>query len=85
MALDDQPADDTMIDNIHFVTAQGKDLLFDAIGISGDTPTGISDASRLNDNGERRNGNIVYNLNGQRLIKAQKGLYIIHGKKVVVK
>ena len=27
----------------------------------------------------------VYNLNGQRVIKAQKGLYIIGGKKVMVK
>jgi hypothetical protein len=31
------------------------------------------------------NNNQVYNLNGQRVMKAQKGLYIINGKKVVVK
>jgi hypothetical protein len=29
--------------------------------------------------------NAVYNLNGQRVVKAQKGLYIINGKKVVIK
>ena len=27
----------------------------------------------------------IYNLNGQKMQKAQKGLYIINGKKVVVK
>ena len=31
------------------------------------------------------NGAAIYNLNGQRVSKAQKGLYIIDGKKVVVK
>lgn len=33
---------------------------------------------------DMENGN-VYNLNGQRVVKAQKGLFIINGKKVVVK
>ena len=33
---------------------------------------------------DRMNGTI-YNLNGQKVLKAQKGLYIINGKKVVVK
>jgi len=81
VAFDGQPADGVVIDNIHFVTAQGNDQLFSAIGISGDTPTSIS--------GVRSNAAIsdgrVYNLNGQRLTKAQKGLYIINGRKVVVK
>ena len=29
--------------------------------------------------------NAIYNLNGQKVQKAQRGLYIINGKKVVVK
>ena len=33
---------------------------------------------------DRMNG-VVYNLNGQKVLKAQKGLYIINGKKVVKK
>jgi hypothetical protein len=33
---------------------------------------------------DRLNG-VVYNLNGQKVLKAQKGLYIINGKKVVKK
>ena len=81
MAFDDQPTDDIVIDNIHFVTPQGNDLLFSAIGISDDTPTGISGVSSNVTNSDGK----IYNLNGQRLTKAQKGLYIINGKKVLVK
>ncbi len=33
----------------------------------------------------QNNSNVVYNLNGQRVMNAQKGLYIINGKKVVKK
>ena len=29
--------------------------------------------------------NAIYNLNGQKVNKAQKGLFIINGKKVVIK
>ena len=43
-----------------------------------DETTGISSALM---NSEKVNG--VYNLNGQRVNKAQKGLYIINGKKVI--
>ena len=34
---------------------------------------------------ETVNNGKIYNLNGQRVVKAQKGLYIINGKKQVVK
>ena len=81
IALDDQPVDGIVIDDIHFVTAQGNDQLFSAIGISGDTPTSISG---VRDNTTNSDGKI-YNLNGQRLTKVQKGLYIINGKKVTIK
>lgn len=47
--------------------------------------TGISDASRLKDNGEMRNDNF-FNLKGQRVAQPTKGgLYIVNGKKVVIK
>lgn len=50
------------------------------IGFDGeDTTTGIDNVN-LN-----LNANKVYNLNGQRVNKAQKGLYIVNGKKVVLK
>ena len=46
--------------------------------------TGISDAERLNDNGEMINDNI-YNLQGQRISAPRKGLNIVNGRKVFVK
>ena len=55
-----------------------------AFSFEDDETTGISDASRLMDNGKMRNDNF-FNLNGQRIEKPVKGLYIVNGKKVVVK
>ena len=46
--------------------------------------TGISEASRLNDNGEMTNDN-VYDLQGRRVDKPTRGLYIVNGRKVVIK
>ena len=46
--------------------------------------TGVSDAERLNDNGEMTNDNI-YNLQGQRISTLRKGLNIVSGRKVFVK
>jgi hypothetical protein len=46
--------------------------------------TGISEASRLNDNGEMINDNI-YDLQGRRVEKPTRGLYIVNGRKVVIK
>ena len=48
--------------------------------------TGISDATRLNDNDENTN-DAWYDLNGRKLDKkpVTKGLYIHNGKKVVIK
>ena len=34
---------------------------------------------------ENAENGLVYNLNGQRVVKAQKGLYIVNGKKMVKK
>lgn len=45
--------------------------------------TGIS--TTLNDNGKMMNDKYIYNLNGQRVVQPTKGLYIINGKKVVLK
>lgn len=43
------------------------------------TPTAISSVAA------ERNDNVVYNLRGQRVEKATKGLYIVNGKKVIMK
>ena len=47
--------------------------------------TGISDAVRLNDNGKMINDKLIYNLQGQRLGRLQKGLNIVNGKKIYIK
>ena len=51
----------------------------DFIGFGDDTTTGIEALSTKAMDGE------VYNLQGQRVNKAHKGLYIVNGKKVVLK
>jgi hypothetical protein len=50
------------------------------IGFGDDVVTGITNVNR-----ETMTNIRYYNLNGQRVEKAQKGLYIINGKKVVIK
>ena len=46
--------------------------------------TGIGDALRIN-KGEVTKNNNVFNLNGQRVQTPGRGLYIVNGKKVVMK
>lgn len=57
--------------------AQAKGL--DEIGLNGDA-TGISTI----ENADMQNGE-VYNLQGQKVNRAQKGVYIVNGKKVILK
>ena len=52
--------------------------------VADDETTGISEALPLNDNGEMKNDN-VYDLQGRCVTKPTRGLYIVNGKKVVVK
>ena len=47
--------------------------------------TGISDAVRLNDKEKMINDKLIYNLQGQRLSRLQKGLNIVNGQKIYVK
>ena len=53
--------------------------------VFGNETTGIDDATRLDDKGQMINDKVVFNLNGQRVKKAAKGLYIKNGKKYVIK
>ena len=48
-----------------------------------DETTGIS--ATLNDKGQMTNDKVVYNLAGQRVAQPTKGLYIVNGKKVIIK
>ena len=52
--------------------------------VADDETTGISEALPLNDNGEMTNDN-VYDLQGRRVTKPTRGLYIVNGRKVVIK
>ena len=45
--------------------------------------TGIS--TSLNDKADKINDQYIYNLNGQRVAQPTKGLYIVNGKKVIIK
>ena len=47
--------------------------------------TGISDAVRLNDKDKMINDKHIYNLQGQRLNRLQKGLNIVNGQKIYIK
>lgn len=52
--------------------------------VADDETTGISETLPLNDNGEMKNDN-VYDLQGRRVEKPTRGLYIVNGRKVVIK
>jgi hypothetical protein len=73
------------INNVLFVTPEGVQHELAGVNAFGDV-TGISDALRLNDNGQLINDN-VFDLQGRQVNNAQlkKGLYILNGKKQVVK
>ena len=49
-----------------------------------DDVTGISDATRLNDNEKMTNDN-CFDLQGRRVAQPTRGLYIVNGKKVIIK
>ena len=81
IVLDGYDTDGIVVDNIHFVTPQGTDVPFEAIGVSKDrTTTAVNSIHNVESNKHN-----VYNLNGQRITAPQKGLNIIDGKKVVIK
>ena len=64
-----------------YLTAQSSARSLNIIYNDNET-TGISDASRLMDSGEMIKDN-VYDLQGRRVAKPTKGLYIMNGKKIV--
>ena len=50
---------------------------------STDTPTGIVEVIRVADKGN--SDGKLYNLNGQRVNQPTKGIYLMNGKKVIIK
>ena len=70
----------------HFLNNANKaylpvsEVVFDFLGFDSGTETGIVET----ENGNVETGNAaIYDLSGRRVQKAQKGLYIVNGKKVI--
>lgn len=77
ITLEGLGTDGICIHDIHFVTTNGTDICFDDLD-SNSMVTGITDLRNyLNDT--------IYDLQGRRLSKVQRGVNIINGNKVVIK
>ena len=77
--LDDEPCTEATISNILFFDTKGKAYLFDAIGI--DTETALDSVTTINNN----ETGAVYDLQGRKLSKVQRGVNIVDGKALIVK
>ena len=73
--------DEIVAENIQFITADGATHHFDNIGFA--VPTGI--AQVMGDSRKAVEDGVYYNLNGMRVDHPTKGVYILNGKKVVIK
>ena len=82
MTLDGFATDNIQVDDIRFVTPEGSERLFDALGVTRNGIVTSIDGMNGDDNCDKRT---VYNLNGQRMNTPQRGLNIINGRKVVIK
>ena len=82
MTLNAFRTDDIHMNNIHFVTPDGSEQLFESLGVGDEIRTTF--INNIN-NGKNSGKCTIYNLNGQRLSTSQKGLNVINGRKVVVK
>ena len=67
---------------LHFATSLAPEASSRMVLVFGEETTDINDAKRLNNKEEITN---IYNLNGQRVAQPTKGLYIVNGKKVIIK
>ena len=77
ISIDGLNTNEVSVQNIHFVTKNGTDITFDALSISG-TVTGI--ANVRNNEGD----DVIFDLQGRKLSKVQRGVNIVNGKKVIV-
>lgn len=71
--------DEVAVSNIRFITTDGNTHLFDTV--SSATPTDIVEMAT---SGAREDG-VYYDLSGVRVSSPGKGLYILNGKKVIIK
>ena len=78
ISIEGQPTNEISVHDILFVTKNGTGITFDDISLS-ETVTGIANVDANEGN------NVVFDLQGRKLSKAQRGVNIVNGKKVVVK
>ena len=71
--------DEVAVSNIRFITSDGNTHLFDTV--SSATPTDIVE---MPVSGAREDG-VYYDLRGMRVNSPDKGVYILNGKKVIIK
>ena len=71
--------DEVAVSNIRFITSEGITHLFDTV--SSATPTDIVE---MPVSGAREDG-VYYDLRGMRVSSPDKGVYILNGKKVIIK
>ena len=67
---------------LHFAASLAPEASSRMVMVFGEETTGISDTTRLNNKEKITN---IYNLSGQRVAQPTKGLYIVNGKKVIIK
>ena len=72
--------EDITASNIRFITADGAMHLFDAVAAA--QPTAIVEVM---DSAKTYEDGVYYNLNGMRVDRPGKGVYILNGKKVIIK
>ena len=72
--------DDILVTNIKFVTPDGSIHQFGDVAVA--QPTGIVEMENIS---ESREDGVYYNLNGVRVDRPTKGVYIVNGKKVIIK
>ncbi len=72
------PDAEVSISNIHFFDTQAHDYAFDELSF--DMATGLRDV-KVNDNVN----DVIYDLQGRKLTKMQRGVNIVNGKKVIVR
>ena len=77
ISIDGQPTNEICISKILFVTKNGTSITFDDISLS--EATGITNVN-INDGKD-----VVFDLQGRKLSKVQRGVNIVNGKKVAVK
>jgi hypothetical protein len=81
--LDGVNTGDVTVGNIHFITTDGTDHRFDDISLS--SATGIGS---LTPDSSEKGSKSIYDLGGRKVSKSsalQKGVYIVNGKKFIVK